>query len=67
MNIIHLKTAIGKDVVNRLEGAFAFICIFKIEPDTMLLVRKGSPLCIGIGDDEMFVASDAFAFAGKTR
>jgi glucosamine--fructose-6-phosphate aminotransferase (isomerizing) len=33
----------------------------------MLLVRKRSPLCIGIGDNEMFVASDVMAFADRTR
>jgi len=36
-------------------------------PDLMVLVRKRSPLCIGIGDNEMFVASDPVAFAGKTN
>ena len=36
-------------------------------PDQMVLVRKRSPLCIGIGDNEMFVASDPMAFAGKTK
>ena len=33
----------------------------------MLVVRKRSPFCIGSGDDEMFVASDLLAFAGKTN
>lgn len=55
------------DLVNRLEGAYALVCIFQDHPDLMLLVRKRSPLCIGIGDDEMFVASDPLAFAGKTK
>ena len=32
----------------------------------MVLVRKRSPLCIGIGDDELFAASDPLAFAGNT-
>ncbi len=36
-------------------------------PDLMLVARKRSPLCIGSGDDEMFVASDLLAFAGKTN
>ena len=31
------------------------------------LIRKRSPLCVGIGDDEMFVASDLMAFADKTK
>ena len=33
----------------------------------MILIRKRSPLCVGIGDDEMFIASDPLAFAGKTK
>ena len=55
------------ELVNRLEGAFAFIIIMQDHPDTMLLVRKRSPLCIGIGDGETFVASDLLAFAAKTK
>jgi glucosamine--fructose-6-phosphate aminotransferase (isomerizing) len=55
------------DLVNQLEGAYAFIAMLQDYPDTMLLVRKRSPLCIGIGDDEMFVASDLLAFAGRTK
>lgn len=55
------------DLVNHLEGAYAFITILQSHPDIMVLVRKRSPLCIGIGDNEMFVASDSLAFAGKTN
>lgn len=55
------------DLVNKLEGAYAFISILQEFPDQMLLVRKRSPLCIGIGDDEMFIASDVLAFADRTR
>jgi len=54
------------DLVNQLEGAYAFICIMQDFPEQMVLVRKRSPLCVGIGDDEMFIASDQLAFAGKT-
>lgn len=59
--------AAAVDLVNHLEGAYAFITILQSHPDIMVLVRKRSPLCIGIGDDEMFVASDSLAFAGKTN
>jgi len=54
-------------LVNQLEGAYAFVAIMQEFPDKILLVRRRSPLCIGIGDDEMFVASDPIAFAGKTK
>ncbi len=55
------------DLVQSLQGAYAFIAITQGRSDCMLLVRKRSPLCIGIGDGEMFVASDMLAFAGKTN
>lgn len=54
------------DLVNSLEGAYAFLALLEDHPDVMVLVRKRSPLCVGIGDGEMFVASDMLAFAGKT-
>lgn len=53
-------------VVQKLEGMYAFVIMTQKFPDTLLVVRKKSPLCIGIGDEEMFVASDVLAFAGKT-
>jgi glucosamine--fructose-6-phosphate aminotransferase (isomerizing) len=53
--------------LNRLHGAYAFIVLLENYPDSMIVVRKRSPICLGIGADEMFVASDALAFAGKTK
>lgn len=55
------------DITKRIEGAYAFIALMRNYADVMILVRKRSPLCIGIGDGEMFVASDMLAFAGKTN
>lgn len=55
------------DLVNNLDGAYAFICLIQDFPDQVVVVRKRSPLCIGIGDGEMFIASDALAFAGRTN
>lgn len=54
-------------LMNRLEGAFGFTMLLSQFPDMMLVARKRSPLCIGVGEDEMFVASDILAFAGKTN
>jgi len=54
------------DLVNQLQGAYAFIAIMQKFPDQLVVVRKGSPVCIGIGDGEMFIASDLSAFAGVT-
>ena len=61
-----LKAAVTS-LVNRLEGAYAFIVIMQDHPDHMIAVRKRSPLCLGVGTDEMYIASDALAFAGKTK
>lgn len=62
---VTLKKAI-LDLVNKLQGAYAFLVLMESNPDCMVLVRKRSPLCIGIGDDELFAASDPLAFAGNT-
>ena len=40
-------------------GAYALVIMDKDEPDKMIAARKGSPLIIGVGEDEYFVASDA--------
>jgi len=53
-------------ILPRLEGAFALAFLFKNEPDLMIAARRGSPLAIGWGDDEMFVGSDAIALSPMT-
>lgn len=53
------------DVISRLEGAYACIVLSPAFQDKLILARKRSPLCVGIGEGEMFVASDPIAFAGK--
>lgn len=50
----------------RLKGAFALAFLFENEPDLMIAARKGSPLAIGHGDDEMFLGSDAVALSPFT-
>lgn len=54
-------------MLSRVEGAYAFVALMEKYPDTILAVRKRSPLCIGIGDGDAYVASDALAFAGKAQ
>lgn len=54
-------------LVQQLQGAYAFIVMSQTFPDVLIVVRKKSPLCIGIGDNEMFIASDVIAFADKTN
>lgn len=53
-------------LVHQLEGAYALMIIMQQHPDMIVLIRKRSPLCIGLSDQETFVASDIMAFAGKT-
>lgn len=56
-----------KLVLSKLTGAYAFVAVLKEYPEVLIIARKGSPLCVGIGSEEMFVASDVLAFAGRTR
>ncbi|HOJ62826.1 MAG TPA: glutamine--fructose-6-phosphate transaminase (isomerizing) [Spirochaetota bacterium] len=50
-----------------LEGTYGIVAFCLDEPDYLMIVRKGSPLVIGIGNNEMFVASDVSAFLGHTK
>jgi glucosamine--fructose-6-phosphate aminotransferase (isomerizing) len=50
----------------RLHGAFAIAVFSRDEPHRVVGARRGSPLIVGIGDGENFVASDALALAGTT-
>ena len=52
--------------LRRLEGAFALVIVFEGEDDLMIGARRGSPLAIGYGHDEMFFGSDAIALAPFT-
>ncbi|MCC5792006.1 MAG: glutamine--fructose-6-phosphate transaminase (isomerizing) [Legionellaceae bacterium] len=47
-----------------LEGAFALGVIHQDHPEQLVAVRKGSPLVVGIGHDEHYIASDSLALAG---
>lgn len=60
-----LKNALV-DWVNQLHGAYALLIISQDHPDSLIVVRKRSPMCFGQGTQEVFVASDPIAFAGKT-
>ncbi len=45
--------------LNKVVGAYAILILSEDDPDTIIAARKGSPLVIGVGRDEFFVASDA--------
>ena len=55
------------EVVGRLRGAFAFAVITAHEPNRIVGVKQGSPLVVGIGEGENFLASDIPAILPYTR
>ena len=56
-----------KIVVSKLQGSYALGIIDKNSPDMLIAVRKDSPLIIGIGEGENFIASDIPAILKYTR
>jgi glucosamine--fructose-6-phosphate aminotransferase (isomerizing) len=56
-----------KRAINRLKGSFALAVITTKEPDKIFVARKDSPLVVGLGEDETFVASDVPAFLSYTN
>ena len=71
-NLIHyyyngdLFKAVAK-TIERLEGSYALGVICGNEPDKIVAVRKDSPLIVGLGDNEKFIASDIPAVLNYTR
>ncbi len=55
---VSLKTAVQL-ALNQVIGAYAIAVLDRSNPDVIVAARKGSPLVVGIGDDEYFLASDA--------
>jgi glutamine---fructose-6-phosphate transaminase (isomerizing) len=53
--------------LNQVIGAYAIVILSKEHPDMMLAARKASPLVIGVGDNEFFIASDATPIVEYTR
>jgi glucosamine--fructose-6-phosphate aminotransferase (isomerizing) len=75
--IAHLVTHLVRQGLNpsqavdaallRLRGAFSIALIFKGDETTMIGARFGTPLAVGFGKDEMFLASDSYALAPFTN
>ena len=55
-----------REAVQHLHGAYAIAVIHKDQPHTVVGAREGSPLVVGYGEGENFLASDALALAGST-
>jgi glutamine---fructose-6-phosphate transaminase (isomerizing) len=67
---INEKVSLCKAVqvaLSQVVGAYAIVIVSKNEPDTLYVAKKGSPLVVGIGEDEFFVASDATPIVEYTK
>lgn len=53
--------------LNQVVGAYAIVVLSKKDPNRILAARKGSPMVIGIGEEEFFVASDATPIVEYTK
>ncbi|NKY48141.1 glutamine--fructose-6-phosphate transaminase (isomerizing) [Nocardia cerradoensis] len=54
-------------VLRRLEGAFTLVFTHADHPGTIVAARRSTPLVVGVGKGEMFIASDVTAFIEHTR
>jgi glucosamine--fructose-6-phosphate aminotransferase (isomerizing) len=71
---VHLHMVQGQDLlaavqsaIKDLEGAFALGVISRDEPGRLIVARRGSPLVIGLADDEVLIASDVAALVSRAR
>lgn len=53
--------------LSEVEGTYGIAVLYRHEPDKIIVARKGSPLVIGIGDNENFIASDITALVAHTK
>jgi glucosamine--fructose-6-phosphate aminotransferase (isomerizing) len=56
-----------RSVCRRLDGAFTLVAVHADVPDRVVAARHNSPLVVGLGDGENFLASDVSAFISHTR
>ncbi|MBI4429875.1 MAG: glutamine--fructose-6-phosphate transaminase (isomerizing) [Ignavibacteriales bacterium] len=62
----NLFTAVSA-ALREVQGTYGLVVLSTMEPDKMIAARMGSPLIIGVGDGESFVAADAAAIIEHTR
>ncbi|HEX5832151.1 MAG TPA: glutamine--fructose-6-phosphate transaminase (isomerizing), partial [Gemmatimonadaceae bacterium] len=55
------------EALNHVEGTYGIAVMSEKDPDKIVAARKGSPLLVGLGDGEYYVASDASAILAHTR
>ncbi|MCM2280357.1 MAG: glutamine--fructose-6-phosphate transaminase (isomerizing) [Bdellovibrionaceae bacterium] len=56
-----------QQVIPRLKGAYSILAVWEKQPDTLVAFKNGPPLILGIGDDEIIVASDVQAIVSYTK
>jgi glutamine---fructose-6-phosphate transaminase (isomerizing) len=56
-----------RQVCRQLQGAFTLVAVHADEPDVVVGARRNSPLVVGVGEGEAFLASDVAAFIAHTR
>ena len=56
-----------RKAISRLEGTFGLLILDREDPNRLIAVRQGSPLVIGVGENEYFAASDVSALVQHTR
>jgi glucosamine--fructose-6-phosphate aminotransferase (isomerizing) len=61
-----LTTAVRKSL-SKVRGSFAFVVMSDKEPGTLVAAKNSSPLVVGLGDGENYVASDVTAILSETR
>jgi glucosamine--fructose-6-phosphate aminotransferase (isomerizing) len=72
IEFMYLKGGVSAEVavrlaLNKVEGAYGVVIMCTDEPDKLIAARKGSPLVIGVGNDEYFLASDATPIVEYTK
>jgi glucosamine--fructose-6-phosphate aminotransferase (isomerizing) len=65
-NGVGLEEAI-RQAIQQIKGSYALAVISTLEPDKVIGVRKESPLIVGVGEDEYFIASDVPAILQHTN
>src|SRR5476651_810697 len=69
---IEAETSVGlreavRIALNKVIGAYAIVIMSADEPDLLIAARKGSPMVLGVGKDEYFIASDATPIVEYTK
>jgi glucosamine--fructose-6-phosphate aminotransferase (isomerizing) len=63
---VTLENAV-RQALTQVKGTYGLVVVAQREPDKLVIARNGSPLVIGVGDNEHIVASDASAIVAHTR